>query len=1510
MSTEPRPDPGEDPAREPEEDARPLGRGRRALAAAGGALAVALLFAGSAVLGVLLHLDLPLSRRVVQGAVNDLFEGLFEGEVRLGPIETIGVDRIRVASFQAAAPNGDQVLSVETVTIRGAIWGPLLGLVLRGGRGPLPLEHVRVERGWVALDLQEEELGLTEAFHPKPSPGPAAPPSEDPFRLVLDTVELGEIEVTGALAASLPLDGTVSRLVARLEVGEAGIDLQVPTTSLVEHSLLGATVIGTTDYHLHADFLDPEAEVAMGGSVTGHLGEVQLAGRWRMLGSELTASVDLPRVHPEALRPWLDEPPLTQPVAVRAGVRGSLPRLVMAAEVSLPRGGGEPDGRLSLTGALEVDETVRASAEVTVADLDAQLFDRRLAPSRIDLTSRVTAEIDGPHTHVAADVATAPATWDGVTVPPIVGKVEVGMDGVVARVVADEPGARTEVYAAYADGALELAVRAGAAELQRLDRLASLLPPDQRLAGQVRASGWGRLSADGELDASVSLAAGGVRVGADVTVGAARGEARLRGPLDALVVEGSLVGNDAAVGEQRLPTFALRAAGPIARPRVVAEARDAQGLDLEVAAVVDPEARAAHDVERRVAVFPASLEGHVDHIAAGGDRVTIDQVDLHGLGGEMSGSLAIERGELHGKLAGTDLDLRAVSTALGLPVPLRGRANLNLDVTPTPEGGREGHLQLTVKDAGVLVLDGLALSLDTRFRDDDILAEAALVMNNPLGHPEDHPCAGTVLTLVAEDVAITVDGGLVDPEAWARQRTTGTLGLEDTQLACLAEIWQLASPTAPIPVTEVAGVIDASLGLSFRGDPSQPLRFGFPSLRHFGAKTTGLVVAGLPTEVGPSSSPAPPSAAGDESPGRHPPPWKSDALDVAVVGALDGDDGKAQLSVAVIDGERKVAVGLAAPPLLRFDGAAELDLRALWVGGDRLREALETTPASLALQTTRSPVERYRSLPAPFREQVDGWVGEVELDAFAQGTARDPSLALRLQTHDLGQHGQEAWQGRDRHVDVMVSYSDAVGRLDGHITERGRRLAWVEGESKGDLSVRLLGHGADPRWTGWATAHLEALPLDALPPLAESNLRGEISGRLSVQGLGEDPALSASLRVPQLWVGPRIRFDDASIEIRPLDEPGRVSAVVLLPNLTGGGSLKVSGYGSLAWERQLIPGPDYDKPAGLYVSADRFPLATLQPFAGDSFAKIGGELGGEAHLGYRELHTEAIALQMDMRVHDGAFQLTALGQDIHGLDAHVVAQNRMLAVEELELHSGSGRATGSLRAGLSGLGLNVLTGSLTIAEDEPIRLASQGVPIGNVSGQIDTNIGFQKDGIEALLVARNLKMQLPPSTGNSVQELEPHPDVTVVAGSATAPPKEEQEDDGGDDSRLAITFTLLLAPTEITGSNLRLVFLTEKPLKVFPDGTTTGEITVTEGELTVLDKTFRVERGTVVLKKDDPTNPYLNVTASWEAPDASTVYVDYVGRLKPMSRDNFTFRSNPPRAESEVLALLVFGDAE
>jgi len=85
-----------------------------------------------------------------------------------------------------------------------------------------------------------------------------------------------------------------------------------------------------------------------------------------------------------------------------------------------------------------------------------------------------------------------------------------------------------------------------------------------------------------------------------------------------------------------------------------------------------------------------------------------------------------------------------------------------------------------------------------------------------------------------------------------------------------------------------------------------------------------------------------------------------------------------------------------------------------------------------------------------------------------------------------------------------------------------------------------------------------------------------------------------------------------------------------------------------------------------------------------------------------------------------------------------------------------------------------------------------------------------------------------------------------------------------------------------------------------------GTIQLVSGTLEVQGKRFEIERGTVTFV-GDPANPEVIVTASWEAPDGTKVYADFVG---PLETGKVTLRSEPPLPQSEILSLIIFGTSD
>jgi autotransporter translocation and assembly factor TamB len=55
------------------------------------------------------------------------------------------------------------------------------------------------------------------------------------------------------------------------------------------------------------------------------------------------------------------------------------------------------------------------------------------------------------------------------------------------------------------------------------------------------------------------------------------------------------------------------------------------------------------------------------------------------------------------------------------------------------------------------------------------------------------------------------------------------------------------------------------------------------------------------------------------------------------------------------------------------------------------------------------------------------------------------------------------------------------------------------------------------------------------------------------------------------------------------------------------------------------------------------------------------------------------------------------------------------------------------------------------------------------------------------------------------------------------------------------------------------------------------------GRIMLFNQNFAIDHGLVQLDPDQPDNPRIDVTASWRAPDGTTIYVDVTGRAKDAS---------------------------
>jgi len=311
----------------------------------------------------------------------------------------------------------------------------------------------------------------------------------------------------------------------------------------------------------------------------------------------------------------------------------------------------------------------------------------------------------------------------------------------------------------------------------------------------------------------------------------------------------------------------------------------------------------------------------------------------------------------------------------------------------------------------------------------------------------------------------------------------------------------------------------------------------------------------------------------------------------------------------------------------------------------------------------------------------------------------------------------------------------------------------------------------------------------------------------------------------------------------------------------------------------------------------------LEPFIiGSAVGGVSGKLDGTFSLAAVDLDSPP-SIESNLTLLNGKVQLP--GQEITEIQARLVSEGALLSLLDFEAELYPGRVKGHLNAALKGFRPLLVRGELAVAANAPIPLIVDGVPLGRASGTFDIG-GRREEGRLALQIASDdLVVKLPGSARRDVQSLDEHPDVNV--SHALGPPERGEADEG---SSPAVAVTVALRNAEIiSGNTLDVRLSTTRPLRT-STGTVTGEIELTTGSLGLLGKRFSIDRGVVRLDDDHPGNPDVNVTAHWDAPDGTTVFIDYIGRLRPLTQDKIRFRSSPPRSQQALITLILLGSPD
>lgn len=620
------------------------------------------------------------------------------------------------------------------------------------------------------------------------------------------------------------------------------------------------------------------------------------------------------------------------------------------------------------------------------------------------------------------------------------------------------------------------------------------------------------------------------------------------------------------------------------------------------------------------------------------------------------------------------------------------------------------------------------------------------------------------------------------------------------------------------------------------------------------------------------------------------PPIEIDGIEAQVSANADPATGVIDGSLRLIDSE-----GL----LVTATSRLESDLDRLLAAPEGILAELSNRPIVIAAVVDG---RRLELLPAPVRPA--GPTGVLSLEATLRGTLKEPVLSAKGSLASLVV-GEDA---RPFDVCGRVQYDPSVHRMgaglevhlpSGRVACSGRRVALATATGIADLPAIARGERG---FIGDAELALEDTPLELVPAFAQAGIVGTVAGRVALLQTEDLPRVTAALRLEGGAVG-TTSLGSGELDLR---SDGRVARATLTL-ASGEGKLAAEGRAGVSWEG-LVPGLDRTQPVLASTTIENVDAVVLGPLLRDVLHDLNGRLDGAFKVslvprpngaGYGGDVTGSAALR------DGSFQLRGLDMRLSHVsfsaEAKKIGSRSVIFVRNMKGASRSEHENIAASADLYLEGLSLTGGRANVnVKEVPFLIA--GVSKATLTGSSSLTLERRSDHMHVEVVVPELTADLPRSSGHDVIVVDAHPDIEIVQ-----PIAEPSERRSGESEVWDLAFQLG-RKVRVKRADMEVRLRGNPVVRLADKVDITGDVELTPGgRAQLLGKIFTVESGEAHFDTGEPTNPHIRVLASWRAPDGTTVYVEVRGTYREAT---LTLRSDPPRTEQEIQALLLGGTAE
>jgi hypothetical protein len=1380
------------------------------------ALGLLATFLAATLAGLLLHLDLPAGRRLAARALSQLLGDLFQGTVTIGRFDDIDLSSVTASNIEVHDPQGKLVLEVSELRAKADLPAIAEEVLWGGQKLDIVIPHVRIEKaeGNILPDPVTGVPSIAAAFTPvvrpsKPGAKPSGPPRQ--IRVWLPHIEIGRAYARGTVAGLPTLEAELAQVTGSVLATQKGVAVDVSRFGTVVRGLAGTDARGTGTLHIR----EPGA---VWTSFDGYFGNVEFGAFTRVDENRITATLDLPRARPAAMRALWPDWPLKQDTTAHLEARGKLPDLQTSATFNVE------GSQITAKGPLHLAGTVGAKLEVKGRHANIQALWPK-APAT-DISADASLDIWNKNGQVVVDVngTTQPTRIADQPVPAVdlTGTFnEKGFDG---KATLHEHGLPLKVaFSLHPDGAIDLDARSSGFSIQGAPRLRQYTDAQGRAQMRVKA----RIEHE-HLDAYLTADVNDFALG-DVKLEHGQLNGHASGPLtkpDKLDINAQLSGRDMTAGMFSFDKVDASARGPVVAPHVTASLKDRFGPSVDASATVPTRGPTRiRQLSLEVKRGSAKLHGKVARLDLAKGNIEVKDLALSGTGGEVHGSARIRPSSLEIHADGTGLDLDEITQALGLPRgTVGGRLGIHADVVSNKKTSN-GQVRIALGHASIMNFGGISMLVNAKLDDGNLDGDASVLVKD--------------IGALGAQWETTLAGPVQKVSSWRDVIGQAQLQFSDVNLAGLEH----ALPKS-LHVDKVTGRAFGQLRIDRKVAAALPSLFAV-------AGTKGLdVVRSVPDSK----------------------PERIQGVDVQVGGQINGETGDTNGTIRLIYENTVLAAA---------SGTLSVDLQRAVRAPGKLAEQLLQTPITAVLSVPDRGLDalpaplRPRGVSAVVggRISVEGTLRSPTFSAHATARRVSFTTSRYAMPFDLDMTAQYVQKtGRFGGTTQVLAGDQRLALLTAQGTARWEDLFGDVPENKprwtggvqlllNGLPLRLLPPLADSHVAGELYGSA-ALQRQSLLPQVAANVdvkRANIDmipvgeGRATVRSNGE--ALSATLHFDHkagsldaqahaalAWQGVVPSIDDKR-PVRIDVDAKHFDAVVLSPLLSDVFS-ELSGDIDAQLSAVLSQEPDPEHPKK---------------------KRWTGQLSGKADMQHGVLQIAALG----MRLSDVAFTATATGR----------GRRTVIVVPRATAKSRSDQRNIAASARLYMDGLRLDRGAAAVnlgAGQNGVPLMTEGVQLASVTSKVPVTVTLHRLPQRMIVDVEvpDAVAKLPRATSQNVISLDDNPDIQVL--QPLGEPVEHRSEQA-----LPWHIIVNLGTVRVIRNDIEVPIDGQPIVDIGEKAEVKGYISLQPGgRVPALGKVFIVDGGRVTFDTGDSSNPHVDATASWRSPEGTTVYAKLQGTVK------------------------------